>query len=264
MYLDLGKPIAVGRTAEIYAWQDNQVLKLFYDWFDLDSIKYEAHVSRVVHAAGLSVPAVGEVLRVNDHNALVYQRVDGVMMWDMLKRKPWKGNHYACRLAELQAQMHTSTIQVDIPGQRQRLRDRITHAGALTGKSRAKALAALEAMPDGDRLCHGDFHPGNVLITPQAEILIDWIDATRGNPLSDVARTTILIRGAAATNQIGNFVEKVFVHIFHATYLRHYFRLHPGGEDEYVRWLPIMAAARLSENIPEVEKWLVAQMGKHL
>jgi len=24
--------IAQGRTAEVYAWQDNQVLKLFYAW----------------------------------------------------------------------------------------------------------------------------------------------------------------------------------------------------------------------------------------
>lgn len=264
MNLDLGKPIAYGRTAVIYAWQDNQVLKLFYDWVDLDSIKYEARIAQVVHAAGLPVPAVGDVLRVNDHNGLVYQRVDGVMMWDMLKRKPWKGNHYACRLAELQAQMHTSTIQVDIPDQRQRLRDKITHAAALPGRLREKALSALAAMPDGDRLCHGDFHPGNVLITPQAEMLIDWIDATRGNPLSDLARTTILVRGAAETNQVGNIVDKAFVRIFHATYLRHYFKLRPGGEDEYERWLPIVAAARLSENIPEVEKWLVTQVGKHL
>jgi hypothetical protein len=38
-----------------------------------------------------------------------------------------------------------------------------------------------------------------------------------------------------------------------------YFSLRPGGESEYSRWLPIVAAARLSENIPELEKWLVAQ-----
>lgn len=28
---NLGSPIAVGRTAEVYDWKSNQVLKLFFD-----------------------------------------------------------------------------------------------------------------------------------------------------------------------------------------------------------------------------------------
>ena len=32
MQLTLDKPIALGRTAEIYAWQERFVLKLYHDW----------------------------------------------------------------------------------------------------------------------------------------------------------------------------------------------------------------------------------------
>jgi hypothetical protein len=42
----LSQPIAYGRTAEIYAWQEGQVLKLFYDWFELEDIEYEARIGR--------------------------------------------------------------------------------------------------------------------------------------------------------------------------------------------------------------------------
>jgi tRNA A-37 threonylcarbamoyl transferase component Bud32 len=259
MTTNLGKPIAYGRTAEIYAWQEGQVLKLFYDWFGLSAIEYEAHIARAVHASGLPVPAVGEILRVNGRNGLVYQRVNGEHMYDTLKRRPWLGNQYARRMAELHVKMHASTIQVDIPAQRQRLVHKIQGAATLPDQLRIKALAALESMPDGDCLCHGDFHPGNILLTPQGEIIIDWIDATRGNPLSDLARTTILLCGAAESSQIRNILEKAYLKTIHAEYIRHYFKLHPGGEQEYKRWLPIVAAARLSENIPELEKWLVAQ-----
>jgi hypothetical protein len=34
------------------------------------------------------------------------------------------------------------------------------------------------------------------------------------------------------------------------------------GRDEYYRWLPIVAGARLSEKIPELEDWLVQEAGK--
>jgi uncharacterized protein (TIGR02172 family) len=258
MSSEIGQPIAYGRTAEIYAWQEGRVLKLFYDWFEVDDIECEAHIARAIHASGLRVPAVGEITRVRGRNGLVYQRVDGNPMWDRLSRHPWRVFRYARRTAELQAEMHAKTIQARIPSQRQRLASKIRQAEALPTHLRSKALAALETMPDGDRLCHGDFHPGNILMTAQGEVIIDWIDASCGNPLADLARTTILILGAA-DRQVEGVLQKALVRIFHAATIRHYFRLSPGGEHEYDRWLPIVAAARLSENIPEVEGWLMAR-----
>ena len=240
------------------------MLKLFYEWFGLENVEHEAQVSQVIHASGLPVPAVGEIVCQDGRYGLVYQRVDGNTMWQELSRKPWRVLDYARRLAELHAEMHTRTIQADIPSQRQRLASKIRKAAALPAHLRSKALVTLERMPDGNRLCHGDFHPGNILMTAQGAIVIDWIDASRGNPLADLARTTILALGAAETGQIQGSLLKAFVRIFHAAYIRYYFKLSPGGEDEYHRWLPIVAAARVSEKIPEVEKWLIAKAERGL
>lgn len=258
MNVDLGQPIAYGRTAEIYAWQEGQVLKLFYDWFELERIAYEARIGEAIHASGLPVPAVSGMLRVNDRNGLVYQRVDGDSMLNSLFRKPWRVLRYAKRAAELHAEMHASTTQANIPSQRQILTGKLRHAQALSANLRSKVLIALESMPGGDRLCHGDFHPGNILITNQGEIVIDWIDTSSGNPLADLARTTIITLGAADC-QVQGALPRAFVRIFHTAYVRHYFRLRPGGKQEYDRWLPIVAAARLSENIAELEGWLIAR-----
>ena len=259
---DIGIPIAYGRTAEIYNWHNGQVLKLFYNWFELDDIEFEARIARAIHASGLPVPTVGDVIRVNGRNGLAYQRLDGETMLKKMTTKPWNVFEYARRMAELHFEMHTSTIQADIPSQRQKLSSKIRHAETLPEHLRAKALDALKTMPDYNRLCHGDFHPGNILITKQGEIVIDWIDASNGNPLADVARTTILALGAIETHQIQGYLPKALLRIFHEAYIRYYFKLSPGGEAEYNRWLPIVAAARLSENIPELQKWLTAKAEK--
>jgi hypothetical protein len=37
-----------------------------------------------------------------------------------------------------------------------------------------------------------------------------------------------------------------------------------GSEDEYRRWLPIMAAARMAESIPEFRGWLAGFAGARL
>jgi len=57
---------------------------------------------------------------------------------------------------------------------------------------------------------------------------------------------------------------QIFLRLLYPAYLNDYFNLCPGGEEEYRRWLPIVAAARLSDNIPELEKMLIEQVEREL
>lgn len=243
----------------MYAWGADQVIKLFHNWFELNDILFEQKVAQAMQGSGLPVPVVGEILKVNGHNGLIYQRVDGSPVWEALARQPWRLLYFARRTAELHALLHTTAAPVELPDQHRRLRRKLEGARALPEDLRQQALAVLAQLPAGDKLCHGDFHPGNILLTEHGEVIIDWIDVTRGNPLADLARTSILALGAAATTQVPQAQMKATLRLFHALYLRKYFRLRPGGYEEYRRWLPVVAAARLEENIPQLEQWLVAK-----
>jgi aminoglycoside phosphotransferase (APT) family kinase protein len=57
---------------------------------------------------------------------------------------------------------------------------------------RASALAALDGLPEGDRLCHGDFHPGNVMTKAGEPVVIDWSNAARSSAEADYVRSTIM------------------------------------------------------------------------
>jgi aminoglycoside phosphotransferase (APT) family kinase protein len=254
------KPIALGRSAEIYAWKDGWVLKLFHDWFPEESVRYEAELARAVQAAGLPVPAAGEIVEVGDRLGLPYQRVDGPTMLQEMRAKPWTLPRSSRLLAELQIGMHDDNTVTGLPLQRQRLEKKIRRAKDLSPALRAAALDALAAMPEGDRLCHGDFHPDNVLMTDHGPVVIDWIDATLGSPLADLARSSVILIGVTAPGSRATWMEKVMVRCYHRIYLRHYFRLRPGGRDEYRAWRPIVAAARMSEGIAEIQEWLLSQV----
>ena len=89
-------------------------------------------------------------------------------------------------VAELQADMHACSIP-DLPSQRHRLAKALQQAELLPVDMREAGLKALNDLPDGGRLCHGDFHPANILMSARGPIIIDWLDATRGNPLADLA-----------------------------------------------------------------------------
>jgi uncharacterized protein (TIGR02172 family) len=256
--MDLGEPIAFGRTAEVYAWKEGQVLKLFYEWFSASAVEHEARVAHAVFAAGLPVPAPGELLQVEGRLGLVYERLEGPTMLRTLQKKPWRLAALARKLAELHVEMH-QVVTREPPSQRERLQHKILNAGPLAEPLKQAALHALQSLPEGDRLCHGDFHPDNIIMTPRRPVIIDWIDVTSGHPLADFARTTILIRYGAPLpeNALGRLLQAARGELYRV-YQQRYFELTHANPADVQLWIPVVAAARLDENISEEESTLLS------
>src|SRR5215510_2627003 len=102
----LDKPIAQGRTADVYDWDEGRILKLFHNWFPLENVQYELRIARAVHASGVKSPAIGEMIQVEGRNGLIYERAAGESMLAMFRRKWWMVFGYARIFAKLHAQMH--------------------------------------------------------------------------------------------------------------------------------------------------------------
>jgi Ser/Thr protein kinase RdoA (MazF antagonist) len=112
---------------------------------------------------------VGDVVRINGRVGLEYGRLDGPSILQVFRERPWRLPAMARLLAELHLDMH-SRPAADLPEQRERLQYKIQHAAALPDELRQAALAALYRLPIGERLCHGDFHPDNVLLSGRARL----------------------------------------------------------------------------------------------
>jgi len=255
----LDKPIAVGRTAEVYAWDGQQVLKLYRDWCPPHWVDFEARVGRIVQDAALPVPAVGDIVEINGRRGLVYERLEGVSMFRALVARPWTISRFGRQMAELHAAMHAIQSPSDLPDQRGRFKGAIERARALPDDLRRKALAVLDACPDGDRLCHGDFHPDNVLMTARGPIIIDWMTASRGDPLGDVARTLLLMTvGEPPTGTLIRLLTRLLRGRMRAAYVKRYFELRPEGRERLGKWLVVAFAARLAEDIKGEAEQLIA------
>jgi len=254
----LDPPIAIGFTAEVYAWKDGQVLKLFNQGKSERTVEKEARLARIVYSSGLPVPAVGEVVKIGERFGLEYERVIGTSMLQLFLSKPWRVDFYARMLAELQADMHTRSLP-EMPSLRDNLLRKIKNAGLLSESLRQAALTALDNLPEGDKLCHGDFHPGNILLTRRGPVIIDWIDASRGSPILDVARSTLLFGGGPLPPGIpARWLVKLLRDRFYRIYLKRYFQLNPNDSQQLLHWIPVVAAARLDENVHFDEPRLLA------
>jgi uncharacterized protein (TIGR02172 family) len=247
-------PVAQGRTAEIYVWDDRHILKLYRDWCPSDWVDYEARIARAVYEAGIPSPKAGEIVEVDGRRGMLYERLEGISMVQDLKARPWMLFSHGRSLAELQIQIHQKST-AELPTYKDRLHYDIRETSQLTDELRRKSLNLLDQLPNGQNVCHGDYHPENVLITREGPVVIDWMTACSGSPWADVARTSLILTvGARAAGKQIPLILRIMVRLYHRTYLHRYCSLRADTENELDRWTAVIAAARLSENIiPERE-----------
>ena len=252
----LGEPI-VG-TGNLYAWGKGQILKLYGDDVPEGWVEHLGRVERALHQAGLPVPAVGEIVEIEGQQGQVYERIEGGSMAEALADgiDPDRIAQLGRVFAEVHAEIHTHGAIPELPLGHEFLPTVIRRITTLPPDLREAVLEAFEAMSPGDRLCHGDYHPYNVLMSPRGPIVIDWNNAHIGNPWEDVARSALMLAGAslsepALRSPIDRFAE---------AYLERYFQLRPDDRGQLAAWRPIVAAVRLADNIPELQEWLLEQI----
>jgi Ser/Thr protein kinase RdoA (MazF antagonist) len=240
---DLEKPFAMGRTAEIYSYGEGKILKLFFPSIPPSWIDREAAIGQYIQAAHLPVPKFFGRLKEKGRDGLVYERVDGPSMLNQVGRAPWKAGSYARLLARLQAQVHQASAPPDLETQKEWARGGMPDSDKLSKDKKEKVLRLLDSMPEGDRLCHGDFHPGNIVMTARGPVIIDWMTSSRGTVCGDVARTSIILEAAqppegTPMRWLLEWVRRSFL----GTYLKTYSQLQPLEQASLTAWRTVMAA----------------------
>ena len=254
------QPFAVGRTAEIYPFGEGKVLKLFFPTIPQAWIDKEVDTGRHIQEAGLPVPKVYETVKRDGREGVVYERIEGPSLLNELGKKPWKAGQYARLLASLHAQVHAVPAPPELETQHEWATGGIPETEKLPEGVRDRILKLLASMPAGDRLCHGDFHPGNIIVTQRGPVIIDWMTASRGTGGGDVARTAVILEAAQAPEGtpmrwLLEWIRKSLLR----TYLKTYFRLRPVDAGQFAAWRAIMAANFLADvSVPEEEANLMA------
>jgi aminoglycoside phosphotransferase (APT) family kinase protein len=71
-------------------------------------------------------------------------------------------------------------------------------SGTLPEHIATGVLALAERLQPGDELCHGDLHPGNVIVTAEGPRLVDWSGPVRAPAGWDLAVSHIVLTELAA------------------------------------------------------------------
>ena len=248
---NLGPLLGRGYVSEVFAYGEGKALKLLFDEDGAEDAELEGHVTSVARDVGLPAPKVWGVEVVNGRPGIVMERVyaDTMLKWGTTF--PWRVYTGAKIMARLHAEVHSKTCE-DIPNLRDRLRRDIEESEVVEEDMKSLALERLESLPDGDIICHGDFHPDNIMMSKAGPVIIDWQGGVRGHPPADVARSVVLLEsGVPLVGAIRMAVVGVARRIFLSIYLREYFRITGMTWDEVTPWLLPVAANYLNSVFPE-------------
>ncbi|WP_137988975.1 phosphotransferase [Streptomyces vilmorinianum] len=152
--MDTGVLIGTGRTADVFALDDEWVLRRYRDGGD---VAREAATMTHLASHGYPVPRV----RSASGPDLVMRRLAGPSLLDALLAGTVTPETAAALLADLLHRLHT--------------------------------------LPPAPPLLHLDLHPGNVMLTPEGPVVIDWRTSERGDPALDWAMSSLILAEVAVS-----------------------------------------------------------------
>jgi hypothetical protein len=246
-----GELLASGSRSSVYAWGRDAVVKVPFASTPEAWIHFEARYTAAVHDAGAPAPRFLSIETVNGRAASVYERVYGRSMWEHMRERPEQIAAYTRSLAELQAHLFSLVPPVSLPALHDRLTCKIRRAAERVDPALIAALALVPASAS-TRLCHGDLHPGNVIMAGEGPVIIDWFDAARGDHMADIARSSLLM-WARAHGQDGPShlpgAGPELLDLVRNSYLVAITELVAPDQDDLRRWVAVDAVARIAEGI---------------
>jgi uncharacterized protein (TIGR02172 family) len=248
--MEKGILIGAGRTADVYAWGDEHILKLYQERMPVAPIEREFTITRLAKQAGLAVPVVIDLVKIDGRVGIIFERIRGTSLLKVLERHPWKLISIARLLAEIHARMHSSSLPVETYSQRAQIEQGISWAKGLSESEKETIQAVLANLPAENAVCHGDFHPDNIILTSHGPVIIDWLTGTRGHPLADVGRTILILQTSAIPPSLPGLTPLLINAsrgLLVSVYRNRYLQLHPASRSEIDAWQLPLHAARLFE-----------------
>ena len=225
--------VLLERTDKVVTRDKDTVLKIFGPSYKVSAVLNEAMNEARAAETGLPVARVLEVLKVRDQWCIRREWVEGKTLAETMAADKKNLLRYLKEFVAIQCEIFSKTSER--MGNLAEKLDKQISASVLPKETRYDLHMRLQSMPRGKALCHGDFNPTNVIITPNGEWrVIDWSHVRLGDPLADVARTYLLfwLSGHVAA------AEKYMIIACDALKAK---------ISDVQKWLPIVAAAESSK-----------------
>lgn len=214
------------------SYRDGDVrVKIFGSSYKKSDILNEALNQARVEETELAIPHLLEVKMIDSQWAIVTEFIEGETLDKLMEKNPEKIHLYIEQFVKLQNEVLSKRSPL-LNKLKDKMHRKINESG-LNATIRYDLHTRLNSMREHSKVCHGDFNPSNIIVTPEDKMyIVDWSHATQGNASADAARTYLLFK----LKKQDDLAE---------LYLNEFCKSNDIAK-QYVReWMPIVAASQL-------------------
>ncbi|MDO4489220.1 MAG: aminoglycoside phosphotransferase family protein [Eubacteriales bacterium] len=188
--LSENKIIGKGQCSEVYEYDPDKVVKLFYGNIPEEEMLKEFNITSECAAEGLAAVRFYEFVTFEGRKGILMQRVNGMSVEQAVLKNPEGLKEYARKMALNLRDVHSKAVNNEkIPYSADFYKSCIE--GCVKDKwisedEGKKLYEFLGAIPAKDTLIHGDYHVLNMLIENGEIVMIDLADVQKGNPVFDL------------------------------------------------------------------------------
>lgn len=219
-------------------------IKVFDENFSKAAVLNEAlNQARVEEIEGINTPKLHQVTVIDGKWAIVTDFIEGTTLQELMEKNPDKLDEYLNLFVNLQIEILLKRSPL-LTSLRHKMQRKISESD-LDATTRYELHTRINGMKKHHKVCHGDFVPSNIIITPDGTpYVIDWAHVTQGNGAADAARTYLVMNLKGRIE----LAEK---------YLNLYCSKTDTAKQLIQNWMPIVAASQSVKRIPEEQDLLM-------
>ena len=243
--MELTNLISSSATVDIYQ-EGNMAIKVFKEGCPKTMALYEALTHSRVEATGLRVPVIHEVSVIGNRWAIHMDCIEGKTLAQVMKDDPANKDKYISDMVDIQIEVHSKQVP-KLSKLKDKMTRQINSLDCIDDATKYELLARLDSRPKHIKLCHGNFTPENIIINENGTYIVDWVAARQGQ--RQRRRWPHLPAAVPERPGYGGEIPPAVLRAYQ--YLEKYVQ----------EWLPIVAAAQLTENKPEERDLLMKWVG---
>lgn len=250
------KHLSSGECADIYEIDSNTVLKLSKIGWDKQTLYQEFLNGKLINESGIPAPKVYEFIENEGRYGYTMERLQNLTFLDLMWKHPLKVRKYAKEMAIIHSKIHNTKAPNGLLSLVDKYKEFINEKQGIDQNIKTLIFKDIESLYEKSNhcICHGDFHPINILVSNDKFFVIDWILSTIGPAEADVAGTYLITKLYSSSNKKGNlikrFISAIGGEIIAKTYLKEYISLTGIDKSKIMQWIPIRAATYIDVGLP--------------
>ena len=229
--IDLEKceKIGAGGNGAVYRVSEDEIVKVNFNPETYDNLEQELAMAKEAFFLGIPTAISFDLVDCGEGTkGVVYEIIKSSTLGENIQKDPSRMEELTEKYIEQLNLLHS--VHTDNPvfgSAKESYRKQVEAASKFLTEEEGELLnQILEALPEGDRLVHGDAHPKNIMIQNGEMLWIDMEGMSVGHPIYDLISIAVILNGMRTDEMsIGICgMDNATVKLFKDCFIRKYFK----------------------------------------